>query len=109
MKHDDGLDAWLTALRHEMARACKLPEKVMFGDSVPDDLPQDGGGLGPWHWLGFDALKIKNPEVMILGKDGMKMLDIKGIDEAALLAALFNAALPDMQDEMYSKHESMTK
>lgn len=28
MKHDDGLDAWLTALRHEMARACKLPEKV---------------------------------------------------------------------------------
>lgn len=28
MKHNDGLDAWLTALRHEMARACELPEKV---------------------------------------------------------------------------------
>lgn len=109
MKHDDGLDAWLTALRHEMARACELPEKVMLGDDLPDDLPPDGGGLGPWRWLGFDALKIKNPEVMILGKGGMKMLNIKGIDEAALLAALFNAALPDMQDEMYSKHESMTK
>lgn len=34
MKHDDRLDAWLTALRHEMAqacmaRACEPPEKVM--------------------------------------------------------------------------------
>ena len=26
LKRDDGLDAWLTALRHEMARACELPE-----------------------------------------------------------------------------------
>ena len=52
MKHNDGLDAWLTALRHEMARACELPEKAMFGDDLPDDLPQDGGGLGPWRWLG---------------------------------------------------------
>lgn len=110
LKRDDGLDAWLTALRHEMARACKLPEKVMFGDGVPDDLPQDGGGLGPWHWLGPDALKIKNPEVMILGKDGVKMeRNVKGIGEAALLAALFNAAKPDKQDAMYSRHESMTK
>ena len=110
LKRDDGLDAWLTALRHEMARACKLPEKVMFGDGVPDDLPQDGGGLGPWHWLGPDALKIKNPEVMILGKDGVKMeRTVKGIGEAALLAALFNAAKPDKQDAMYSRHESMTK
>lgn len=110
MKHDDRLDAWLTALRHEMARACKLPEKVMFGDSVPDDLPQDGGGLGPWHWLGPDAMKIKNPEVMILEKDSVKMeRNVKGIGEAALLAALYNAAKPDEQDAMYSRHESMTK
>lgn len=132
MKHDDGLDAWLTALRHEMARACELPAKVMLGDDLQDDLPQDGGGLGPWHWLGPDALKIKNPEVMILGKesslrpcgatspaaaeeagtgkDGGKMeRNVKGIEEAALLAALFNAAKPDKQDAMYSRHESMTK
>ena len=81
MKHNDGLDAWLTALRHEMARACELPAKVMLGDDLPDDLPPDGGGLGP------DALKIKNPEVMILGKDGVKMgRNVKGIGEAALLA-----------------------
>lgn len=115
MKHDDRLDAWLTALRHEMAqacmaRACELPEKVMLGDDLPDDLPPDGGGLGPWRWLGVDALKIKNPEVMILGKDGVKMeRNVKGIGEAALLAALFNAAKPDKQDAMYSRHESMTK
>ena len=37
MKHNDELDAWLTALRHEMAqacmaRACELPEKVMLPD-----------------------------------------------------------------------------
>lgn len=110
LKRDDGLDAWLTALRHEMARACELPEKVMHGDDLPDNMPQDGGGLGPWHWLGFDALKIKNPEVMILGKDGVKMeRNVKGIGEAALLAALFNAAKPDKQDAMYSRHESMTR
>lgn len=109
MKHNDELDAWLTALRHEMARACELPEKVMLGDDLPDGLPPDGGGLGPWRWLGFDALKIKNPEVMILGKDSVKMLNVKGIGEAALLAALYNAATPDEQDAMYSRHESMTK
>lgn len=110
LKRDDRLDAWLTALRHEMARACELPEKVMHGDDLPDNMPQDGGGLGPWHWLGFDALKIKNPEVMILGKDGVKMeRNVKGIGEAALLAALFNAAEPDKQDAMYSRHESMTR
>ena len=132
LKRDDGLDAWLTARRHELARACELPEKVMHGDDLPDDLPPDGGGLGPWHWLGLDALKIKNPEVMILGKesslrpcgatspaaaeeagtgkDGGKMeRNVKGIGEAALLAALFNAAKPDRQDVMYSRHESMTK
>ena len=132
LKRDDGLDAWLTALRHEMARACEMPEKVMFGDDLPDDLPQDGGGLGPWRWLGLDALKIKNPEVMILGKesslrpcgatspaaaveagggkDGGKMeRNVKGIGEAVLPAALFNAAKPDKQDVMYSRHESMTK
>lgn len=60
MKHDDRLDAWLTALRHEMAqacmaRACELPEKVMLGDDLPDDMPPDGGGLGPWRWLGVDG------------------------------------------------------
>lgn len=109
MKHNDGLDAWLTALRHEMARACELPEKVMLGGDLPDDMPQDGGGLGPWHWLGPDALKIKNPEVMILGKDSVKMMNVKGIDEADLLAALYNAANPDEQDAMYSMHKSMTK
>lgn len=110
LKHDDGLDAWLTALRHEMARACELPVKAMLGDDLPDDLPPDGGGLGPWRWLGFDALKIKNPEVMILGKDGGEMeRNVAGIGEAALLAALFNAAKPDKQDAMYSRHESMTK
>ena len=98
MKHNDELDAWLTALRHVMAqacmaRACELPEKVMLGDDFPDDLPPDGGGPEPWRWLGVDALKIKNPEVMILGKDGAKMeRNVKGIGEAALLAALFNAA-----------------
>ena len=115
MQHNDEHDAWLTALRHEMAqacmaRACELPEKVMLGDDFPDDLPPDGGGPEPWHWLGVDALKIKNPEVMILGKDGAKMeRNVKGIGEAALLAALFNAAKPDKQDAMYSRHESMTK
>lgn len=140
MKHNDGLDAWLTALRHEMARACELPAKAMLGDDFPHALPPDGGGLGPWRWLGvdelkiknpevmiidalppdgglgpwrwlgFDALKIKNPEVMILGKDGVKMeRNVKGIGEAALLAALYNAAKPDEQDAMYSRHESMTK
>lgn len=147
MKHNDGLDAWLTALRHEMARACELPEKAMFGDDLPDDLPPDGGGLGPWQWLGFDALKIKNPEVMILGKESSlrhcgattpllacghlpraggvcpaaaeeagdgkdtdkMVINVKGIGEAVLLAALYNAAKPDEQDAMYSKHESMTK
>ena len=110
MKHNDGLDAWLTALRHEMARVCELPEKVMLGDDLPDDLSPDGGSMGPWRWLGIDALKIKNPEVMILGKDGGKMeRNVKGIGEAALLAALFNAAKPDEQDAMYSRHESMTK
>lgn len=109
LKRDDRLDAWLTALRHEMARACELPEKVMFGDDLPDDLPPDGGGLGPWRWLGFDALKIKNPEVQILGKDSGMILNVKGIGEAVLLAALFNAAKPDRDDMMYSQHESMTK
>lgn len=109
LKRDDRLDAWLTALRHEMARACELPEKVMFGDDLPDDLPPDGGGLGPLHWLGFDALKIKNPEVQILGKDSGMILNVKGIGEAVLLAALFNAAKPDRDDMMYSQHESMTK
>lgn len=109
LKRDDGLDAWLTALRHEMARACELPEKVMFGDDLSDDLPPDGGGLGPWHWLGLDALKIKNPEVQILGKDSGMILNVKGIGEAVLLAALFNAAKPDRGDMMYSQHESMTK
>ena len=109
LKRDDRLDAWLTALRHEMARACELPEKVMFGDDLPDDLPPDGGGLGPLHWLGLDALKIKNPEVQILGKDSGMILNVKGIGEAVLLAALFNAAKPDRDDMMYSQHESMTK
>lgn len=109
LKRDDGLDAWLTALRHEMARDCELPEKVMFGDDLPDDLPPDGGGLGPWHWLGLDALKIKNPEVQILGKDSGMILNVKGIGEAVLLAALFNAAKLDRDDMMYSQHESMTK
>lgn len=110
LKRDDRLDAWLTALRHELARACELPEKVMLGDDLPDDLPPDGGSMGPWRWLGPDALKIKNPEVMILGKDGGKMeRNVKGIEEAALLAALFNAAKPDKQDVMYRRHESMTK
>lgn len=109
LKRDDGLDAWLTALRHELARACELPEKVMHGDDLPDDLPPDGGGLGPWHWLGLDAMKIKNPEVQILGKDSGMILNVKGIGEAVLLAALFNAAKPDRDDMMYSQHESMTK
>ena len=92
LKHDDRLDAWLTAMRYEMARACELPKKVMLGEDMPDDIPPDGGGLGPWHWLGFDAMKITNPEVQILGKDGRKMLNVKGIDENELLAALYNAA-----------------
>lgn len=109
LKRDDRLDAWLTALRHELARACELPEKAMFGDDLPDDLPPGGGGLGPWHWLGFDALKIKNPEVQILGKDSGMILNVKGIGEAVLLAALFNAAKPDQDDMMYSQQESMTK
>ena len=100
LKRDDRLDAWLTALRHELARACELPEKVMHGDDLPGDLPPDGGGLGPWHWLGLDALKIKNQEVQILGKDSGMILNIKGIGEAVLLAALFNAAKPDEQDEL---------
>lgn len=106
MKHDDGLDVWLTALRHEMARACELPEKVMLGGNFPDDLPQDGGGLGPWHWLGVDALKIKNPEVMILGKDGGKMLNVKGIDEKKLLAALHNAARKDTEETVGAVYDN---
>lgn len=106
MKHDDGLDAWLTALRHEMAQACELPEKVMLGDDLPDDLPPDGGGLGPWRWLGVDALKIKNPEVMILGKDGGKMLNVKGIDEKKLLAALHNAARKDTEETVGAVYDN---
>lgn len=106
MKHNDGLDAWLTALRHEMARACELPEKVMFGDDLPDDLPPDGGGLGPWRWLGLDALKIKNPEVQILGKDGGKMLNVKGIDEKKLLAALHNAARKDTEETVGAVYDN---
>ena len=85
LKHDDRLDAWLTAMRYEMARACELPKKVMLGEDLPDDIPPDGGGLGPWRWLGFDAMKITNPEVQILGKDDRKMLNVKGIDEKELL------------------------
>lgn len=106
LKRDDRLDAWLTALRHEMARACELPEKVMFGDDLPDDLPPDGGGLGPWHWLGLDALKIKNPEVQILGKDGGKMLNVKGIDEKKLLAALHNAARKDTEETVGAVYDN---
>lgn len=106
MKHDDGLDAWLTALRHEMARVCELPEKVMLGDDLPDNLPPDGGGLGPWRWLGLDALKIKNPEVMILGKDGGKMLNVKGIDEKKLLAALHNAARKDTEETVGAVYDN---
>lgn len=106
LKRDDRLDAWLTALRHEMARACELPEKVMFGDDLPDDLPPDGGGLGPWRWLGLDALKIKNPEVMILGKDGGKMLNVKGIDEKKLLAALHNAARKDTEETVGAVYDN---
>lgn len=106
LKRDDGLDAWLTALRHEMARACELPEKVMFGDDLPDDLPPDGGGLGPWRWLGLDALKIKNPEVQILGKDGGKMLNVKGIDEKKLLAALHNAARKDTEETVGAVYDN---
>ncbi len=98
LKHDDRLDAWLTAMRYEMARACELPKKVMLGEDLPDDIPPDGGGLGPWRWLGFDAMKITNPEVQILGKDDRKMLNVKGIDEKELLAALYNAA-QKAQDE----------
>lgn len=110
LKRDDGLDAWLTALRHEMARACELPTKAMLGYDFPHALPPYGGGLGPWRWLGVDELKIKNQELMILGKDSVKMeRNVKGIGEAALLAALYNAAKPDEQDAMYSRHESMTK
>ena len=106
LKRDDGLDAWLTALRHEMARACELPEKVMFGDDLPDDLPPDGGGMGPWHWLGFDAMKIKNPEVMILGKESGKMLNVKGIDEKKLLAALHNAARKDTEETVGAVYDN---
>lgn len=106
MKHNDGLDAWLTALRHEMARACELPEKAMFGDDLPDDLPPDGGGLGPWRWLGLDTLKIKNPEVQILGKDGGKMLNVKGIDEKKLLAALHNAARKDTEETVGAVYDN---
>ena len=106
LKHDDGLDAWLTALRHEMARACELPEKVMFGDDLPDDLPPDGGGMGPWHWLGVDAMKIKNPEVMILGKESGKMLNVKGIDEKKLLAALHNAARKDTEETVGAVYDN---
>lgn len=106
LKRDDGLDAWLTALRHEMARACELPTKVMLGDDFPDNLPPDGGGLGPWRWLGFDALKIKNPEVQILGKDGGKMLNVKGIDEKKLLAALHNAARKDTEETVGAVYDN---
>lgn len=110
LKRDDGLDAWSTELRHEMARAYELPAKAMLGDDFPHALPTYGGGLGPWRWLGVDELKIKNQEAMILGKGGVKMeRNVKGIGEAALLAALYNAAQPDEQDVMYSRHESMTK
>lgn len=106
LKRDDRLDAWLTALRHEMARACELPEKVMFGDDLPDDLPPDGGGLGPWRWLGLDAMKIKNPKVMILGKDSGKMLNVKGIDEKKLLAALHNAARKDTEETVGAVYDN---
>lgn len=52
MKHDDRLDAWLTALRHEMAqacmaRACELPEKVAF-DRMLDERRKRGKMDGNW-------------------------------------------------------------
>lgn len=102
---EDWLDRIVTWARYEIAKAGNVPEKLVWGEFEP---PRDDGDT--WNWLGFDALKIKNPEVMILGKDGGKMeRNVKGIGEAALLAALFNAAKPDKQDAMYSRHESMTK
>lgn len=101
----DWLERFVPWARHEIAKAGNVPEKLVWGEFEP---PRDAGDT--WRWLGFDALKIKNPEVMILGKDGGKMeRNVKGIGEAALLAALFNAAKPDKQDVMYSRHESMTK
>ena len=38
MKHNDGLDAFLTAMRYKMATACELLKQVVLGDDLPDDL-----------------------------------------------------------------------
>lgn len=80
MKHDDRLDAWLTALRHEMAqacmaRACEPPEKVMLGDDLPDDLPPDGGGLGPWR-LSCAALHAKEISFCMVEHQKMRTTNI---------------------------------
>ena len=53
MKHNDGLDAFLTAMRYKMARACELTKKVVFGDDLPDDMPQDDGGMRIWQGWGL--------------------------------------------------------
>ena len=96
MKHDDGLDAWLTAMRYEMARACELPRWVVFGDG----LPQDCNAPMPWRWMELGTVRIKNTEVQLLGKGDGNMLNVKGIDEKKLLAALHNAARKDTEESV---------
>ena len=79
------------------------------------------------RWDGIDALKyalaaaagmprewMDNPNGLeplrrAIGRSRRMERNVKGIGEATLLAALFNAAKPDEQDAMYSRHESMTK
>ena len=84
----DWLERFAPWARREIAKAGNVPEKLAWGEFEPPRC--DAGNI--WRWPGFDALKITNPEVMILGKDDRKMLNVKGIDEKELLAALYNAA-----------------
>ena len=77
----DWLERFVPWARREIAKAGNVPEKLAWGEFEP---PRHYAG-NILRWSGLDAMKITNPEVMILGKDGRKMLNVKGIDEKELL------------------------
>lgn len=92
----DWLDRFVPWAQREIAKAGNVPEKLLWGEVEPPRC--DAGNI--WRWPGFDALELKNPEIQILGKDGGKMLNVKGIDEKKLLAALHNAARKDTEESV---------
>lgn len=90
------LERFVPWARREIAKAGNVPEKLVWGDIDPRNAPDLQRG---WIWNGFGPF-IKNPEVQLLGKDGGKMLNVKGIDEKKLLAALHNAARKDTEESV---------